>query len=228
LQNLDVESGITILDHLIENLSQIEAIDDIILGISEGIINADFIDFAEKRGIDYIIGDEGDVLSRLISCGKKADATDILRITSESPFPYLVPLNQSWENHVSGNFDATFLDGVIDGCGFEIISMDALEKSHKGGGDNHRSEFCTLFIRENKEDFLISFVTPPNDLIRMDLRLTIDNPEDLVLGRAIYQQFSHQAPDIDLHEVVEFLDKNPKLKELVAPFCELGYSTMYL
>jgi spore coat polysaccharide biosynthesis protein SpsF len=85
-----------------------------------------------------------------------------------------------------------------------------------------------LFIRENKEDFLISYVIPPNDLIRRDLRLTIDNPEDLVLGRAIYLQFSHQVPNIDLHEVVEFLDKNPKLKELVAPFCEVGYSTMYL
>ena len=27
--------------------------------------------------------------------------------------------------------DATFLDNIIDGCGFEILSMKALIRSHK-------------------------------------------------------------------------------------------------
>ena len=38
-----------------------------------------------------------DVLSRLIKCAKKIKATDILRITSESPFPYLVDLDKNWK-----------------------------------------------------------------------------------------------------------------------------------
>ena len=63
-----------------------------------------------------------DVLSRLIKCGKKLKATDILRITSESPFPHLENLPKIWKKHVLENYDATFLDNIVDGCGYEILN----------------------------------------------------------------------------------------------------------
>ena len=36
------------------------------------------------------------------------------------------------------------------------------------------------------------------------------------------------APMIPLIDAIQFLDNNESLKKLVAPFCEDGYSTMYL
>ena len=88
LQNLDNENGITILDNIVACLSSFDCIDSVVLGISEGDENLDFVDYANKKGLGYIIGDEADVLSRLIQCGKFVGATDIFRTTSESPFPY--------------------------------------------------------------------------------------------------------------------------------------------
>jgi len=226
LQNLDVESGTRILDNIIDCLKTISCIDEILLGISIGIENEVFINIAKQKGIRFIIGDEKDVLSRLIKCGHLANATDIFRVTSESPFLYTEPIEDFWIKHVSKNLDATFLDEIIDGTGFEIISLSALEISHKNGNEKHRSEYCSLYIRENKDQFKISKEICPDTLNRKDLRLTVDNPEDLTVCRILYKNFKSDAPRFSIQKMVEYLDSHQTLKNLIAPFTEIGYSTM--
>ncbi len=228
VQNLDVEDGVRIIDNIVDCLKTIVCIDEIVLGISEGIENEVFKTIAEEKGLRYVVGDQVDVLSRLISCGRLAAATDVFRVTSESPFPYFDEVEETWQSHQAEHADATFMDDVIDGCGFEILSLKALEESHAKGDAKHRSELCTLYIRENHQNFRIIKANPPEQLIRKDLRLTVDNPEDLVVCRKIYAAFKDAAPRIPVPGIVSFLDANPKLIELVAPFTEAGYSTMYL
>ena len=89
LQSLDIKSGLTIMDNIINSLKKVKCVKDIVLGISKGVENEDFVEYAKFNNIKYIRGNEIDVLSRLIKCGKKTSASDILRITSESPFPYV-------------------------------------------------------------------------------------------------------------------------------------------
>ena len=148
--------------------------------------------------------------------------------TSESPFLYFEEVDAYWEKYSSLNLDALFMEPIIDGCGFEIISLHALKASHMNGSAKHRSEMCSLYIREHADSFKVHKVEPPKIFQRYDLRLTVDNPEDLVVCRHIYQALSQHAPRIPLHEIVEFLDRNPDLIRLVAPFAESGYKTMYL
>jgi spore coat polysaccharide biosynthesis protein SpsF len=227
LQNLDVNNGVRILDNIIGCLKTLNCIDEIVLGISEGIENEIFKSIAKELKIRFIIGDQIDVLGRLIQCGQISGATDIFRVTSESPFLYFEPVEKLWLNHIAKGFDATFFDNVIDGCGFEIISMKALQTSHDRGEKRHRSELCTLYIRENRSDFNIETVLPPDKLIRKDLRLTVDNPEDLAVCRILYNAFKDDAPRFCIEKLIVYLDANPKLRELIAPFTESGYSLMY-
>ena len=228
LQNLDIDSGITILDNIINCLQNISAIDDVVLGIADGVENDAFVEYANNNDIKYIRGNEEDVLERLIKCGDISNTTDILRTTSESPFPYFDLIDEAWAQHVENKNDATFLDNIIDGCGFEILSLDALKRSHNEGEGRHRSELCTLYIRENKNQFKLGYVEPPEKLIRKDMRLTVDYPEDLIVCRAVYKKFKDYAPRIPLLDVVDYLDNNIQLLKLTSPFCEDGYNTMYL
>lgn len=227
IQNLDVENSIRIIDNIIDCLRTLHCIDEIVLGISEGVENEVFKSIAEEKGLRYVVGDQVDVLSRLVECGKLANATDIFRVTSESPFLYFEPVEDLWKQHQSEQADATFLDDVIDGCGFEIISLKALKESHDKGDKKHRSELCTLYIREHYKEFNIIKAEPPMELVRKDLRLTVDNPEDLAVCRIVFGAFKNQAPRIPVPEIVKFLDANPNLIELIAPFTEIGYTTMY-
>ena len=227
IQNLDVERGIRILDNIVDCLRTVDCIDEIVLGISEGIENEVFKNIAEVKGLRYVVGDQIDVLSRLVMCGQIAGATDIFRVTSESPFLYFEPIENLWRRHQEEQADATFMDDVIDGCGFEIVFLKALEESHAKGDKKHRSELCSLYIREHQQNFRIIKASPPMELIRKDLRLTVDNPEDLVVCRIVYNTFKSSAPRIPVTEIVAFLDTNPRLIELTAPYTEAGYATMY-
>lgn len=228
LQNLDIDKGYRIIDTIIGCLQSVACIDEIILGISEGTDNLVFQKIAEDFGLRYIVGDQIDVLSRLIACGDLGGATDIFRVTSESPFLYFEDVEDLWRLHVSENRDATMMDDIIDGCGFEFISLEALKISHHDGEDRHRSELCTLYIRENLDKFSVNQTKAPDKLNRKDLRLTVDYPEDLVVCRAVYQAFAHKAPRIPVAQIVDFLDANPHLIEITAPFTEAGYQTMYV
>lgn len=228
IQNLDVYNNYKIIDYIIDSLKMIECIDEVILGISNGIENKIFIEIANQKKLKYIVGDEIDVLNRLIMCGDTVNASDIFRITSESPFLYYQAVQSLWKNHLTNEYDATFFDDIVDGCGFEIIKLSALKKSHREGESKHRSELCSLYIRENKSKFKINQVSAPKSLYRKDLRLTVDNPEDLVLCRAVYNEFKEIAPKIPLEEIIFFLNKNPNLIKLTYPYTEEGYKTMYL
>ena len=227
VQNLDVENNTRIIDNIIACLQSIKCINEIVLGISEGIDNEVFIRIAEEKDLRYVIGDEIDVLSRLVKCGVVTDATDVFRVTSESPFLFFEPVEEAWKIHQDGHGDATFMDDVIDGCGFEIISLQALQESHEKGDQQHRSELCTLYIREHPEAYKIIKLEAPTRLVRKDLRLTVDNPEDLIVCRRVYAQFKDQAPLISVEKIVSFLDAHPHLIELTHPYTEDGYSTMY-
>lgn len=228
LQNLDIEKRVTVLEYMISSVRTYGVVSDIVLGISEGPDNVVFKDIAHRNGVDFIVGSEEDVLQRLIQCCEKAKGTDIFRLTTESPFTYFEAIDKAWGEHVGKNRDLTALDHLPDGSGFEIIRLEAYKRSWDRGQRKHRSELCSLYIRENKSEFNIGYVEIPQEIRRADIRLTIDYPEDLVLCRAVYQELRHFAPRIPLRDIINFIDSNPQLKALVDPFVEEGLKTMYL
>lgn len=228
LQNLDVDNGIRILDNIIACLRTISCIDEIVLGISEGGENEVFKTVAAERGIPFIVGDQKDVLRRLIQCGEQAGATDIFRVTSESPFLFFDPVEEFWRRHQAERADATFIWDIIDGAGFEIYTLEALRASHDRGESKHRSELCSLYVREHPSEFAVLKVDAPVELRRKDIRLTVDYPEDLVVCREVYMALKAQAPRISVPDIVRYLDQHPKLLALLAPYTEAGYATMDL
>lgn len=228
LQNLDIENRITILEYMISALKLYPHISEIVLGISEGSDNIVYKEIAEKNGVGYIVGSEEDVLSRLIECCENVYGSDIFRLTTESPFTFFEAIDEAWQLHVKEGNDLTALDNLPDGSGFEIIKLEAYQRSWMQGEKRHRSELCSLYIRENKDDFKIFSIEIPTQIKRTDIRLTVDYPEDLILCRAVYKEFNYLAPRIPLIKIIDFLDRNPELKRLVEPFVDKGLKTMYL
>lgn len=218
LQLLDVKQGVTILDHLIALLKSHAEISQVVLGISEGVDNTPFVDVAARWGIARIWGHPVDVLQRLIDCARAAGATDVFRVTTESPFIETSLLAAAWRRHVEQDNDVTSTDGVPEGTHFELYKLSALEASHARGGTDERSELCNLYIRRHPDEFKIDILDVPPAWRRQDIRLTVDYPEDLVLCRRVYAALKHRAPRIPVEEIIAYLDGQPELKALVAPF----------
>lgn len=220
LQLLDLERNITVLEHIVSVLRTEPVIGEIVLGVAEGPENEPFHRLARNLGIRSIVGDEIDVLARLIQCGEAGRATDVFRWTTESPFVYFEAIADAWARHCSAGNDVTSPGRVPNGCRFEIIQMQVLRKSHAEGESRHRSELCTLFVREHRDQFRVEVLDAPAAVHRPEVRLTIDYPEDLVLCRRVAEHFRDVTPCIPLARILEFLDIRPDLLALVAPYAQ--------
>lgn len=216
LQNLF--DGKTILDQIVDAIRLCTAIDAIVLGISEGSANLPFVDKAREYGVPHIIGDQRDVLMRLIQCGRAGAATDVFRVTTECPWFAYDMFPALWERHVERGNDITVCDRLPEGLHFEIYTLEALERSHQRGSSTDRSEFCSNYPRTHPGEFRIDVVLPREELRRMDLRVTVDYPEDLVVCREIARACRASMPHVAPTEIVGFLDARPDLKALVAPY----------
>lgn len=210
--------GVTILDQIVASIKAFPMIDEIVLGISEGNANAPFVDVAHKHDISYIYGDQHDVLMRLIQCGRMGGATDVFRVTTECPWFDYDLLETVWRNHLEHGNDITVTDRLPEGLLFEIWTLESLERSHQRGSSADRSEFCSNYARKHQQEFQIEIVLPVPELQRMDLRVTVDYPEDLILCREIAKANIDTMPLVPTKKIVEFLDSRPDLKKLVDPF----------
>jgi spore coat polysaccharide biosynthesis protein SpsF len=208
----------TILDQIIHALKRIPEIDEIVLGVSEGVANLPFIDVAHAHDVSYICGDPEDVLWRLIQCGRAGAATDVFRVTTECPWCAYDLIPRLWKHHVATGNDITVCDRLPEGLHFEIYSLDALERAHKRGAAGDRSEFCSNYPRTHPDEFKSTVFVPPATHSRMDLRVTVDYPEDLVLAREIARGCASKMPLVPLKEIIGFLDSRADLRALVSPY----------
>lgn len=205
-----------IIDHMITQIKSSKMIDDIVLAISSKPGNEVFIDYARKNQIKFVIGDDTNVLKRLIDGAKYVNADIIFRITPENPFIFWEGIDKTIQTHISGNYDFTTCFDVPLGTGFEVVNLAAFEKSHREGTKRHRSELCSLYINEHKKKFKIHHFSPSLELRRPEVRVTVDTPEDLYVTRAIFESLGDHKKLIPLKKIIQFLDKNPGLAKINA------------
>jgi len=210
-----VQGGITIIESLFEYLKEIKSIRKIVLAISEGYENNGFIHLAEKYNFPYVIGDEHDVLQRIIDATHQEETENVFRITTEGPFVIYEYADSIIYEFLQGNYDWASYKDSPEGTGFELISIDALEKSHKQGTKRNRSELVTSYIAENQNEFKILFKELPLHMQRPEVRLTVDYAEDLVFCQKIYKELKKKNKLISVEEIINFWDNNPDIRKPV-------------
>jgi spore coat polysaccharide biosynthesis protein SpsF len=211
-----ITRGLSILEHIVACLRTEPFIDEIVLAIANEAESLPVVAVAERLGCPYVLGDAYDVLGRLIQAGTYAEATDLVRQTTECPFYELESLGRQWRRHVEDGNDVTVVDHVPLGTAVEIYSMDCLRRSHANGLPEDRSEYVSNYVRFNQRLFRVGYVEPPVACRRPDIRLTVDYAEDLVVCQAVYAELLDQAPRIPVGAAISFLDRRPDLKGLVA------------
>ena len=204
----------SIIEFLVNQIKKSKLIDNIVLAVSKNPGNEIFIQFAKKNGLKFCLGDEDNVLKRIIKSGQMLNATTIVRTTPENPYIYWQGIDQLIESHMKGNHDLSFYQGLPLGSNLEIIEMESLLKSYKNSQKKHRGELSTLYFYEHPKEFKINEVLPDKILRRPQIRLTVDTPEDLILARIIFTNLSKGKSPIPLEKIIQFLDNNPSIQKI--------------
>lgn len=188
----------TILQLLIRQLKKSKLIDDVVLAISKNIGSDLYIKFAKETNTKFILGDEDDVVGRLLTGLKLVKANILVRITPENPFIYWEGIDKIISYHLSENSDLTFHGSLPLGSGLEIINLESLKQIHDKGSKKHRGELSTLYIYEHPKKFKISRFQPEKSLCKPNMRLTVDTPQDLWVARIIYEKLGNDGKPIPL------------------------------
>jgi spore coat polysaccharide biosynthesis protein SpsF len=146
-------------------------------------------DWATTNGVLCFRGDENDVLDRYFRCATQYEFDTIIRLTADNPFTDMDELDRLIEFHTVGGFDYAHSFGELPiGVGAEIMSFDALARSHSEGQADHHREHVNEYIQENPQIFGTGVLEPPAFKRAPKLRLTIDTPEDLLRARWLVER----------------------------------------
>ena len=143
LQNLSINPPINILKMIIETLKKSKSVSEIILAISSKKENLIYREIAQKNNLKFVFGPDDDVLKRLVLGSKKTAASDVFRVTTESPFISYEYIDKVWNIHKVKDNELTIFSNNIDGLGFQIFKSVSLMKSHKMGRKKH-NQLCDL------------------------------------------------------------------------------------
>jgi spore coat polysaccharide biosynthesis protein SpsF (cytidylyltransferase family) len=209
-----------VLLHIVERLSAVRAIDEIVAAIPEGQVDQPLRTFCREHRISFWAGSETDVLDRYFGTAKRYGGDPVLRITADCPLVDPGVVEQLIGMYQTGQFDYVAVaagadsEGLTegrfpDGLDAECCSFAALETAWRDATDVRDREHVTRFLWKNKQRFrcgkLFSEAHYPS------FRLTVDHPLDLELVRKIYSVLGDGGRVFPVAEVVALLERKPEL-----------------
>lgn len=211
-------AGKPLLTHLLERLCSLGGTEPVVLATSVAPENDVLVELAEGLGIRTFRGDENDVLGRHLALAETFGAEHLVRVTGDNPLTDVPLIETLVAAHLEADADYSYVpgDALLMGILSEVISRRALLTSHQDGDDRHRSELVTLYIKENLEAFKVLRADLPKELYRPEYRLTVDEPDDLVLMENIFDKLYRSGAVLQTIDAIRLLDEEPELAEINA------------
>lgn len=202
--------GTPLIGLLLGRLSRAKLVDQVVLATSMDRRNDPLCEYVGGMGFRIHRGSENDVLDRYYRVAEETDAETVVRITGDCPLvdPELVDeviakLVESGADYASNTQPATYPDGLD----VEVFSRSVLRTAWQNATVPGDREHVTPFIK-NCGDFECVSVTHVVD--QATLRWTVDEPEDLLLVRRIFEHFSPRR-DFAWLEVLAFAESEPEI-----------------
>jgi spore coat polysaccharide biosynthesis protein SpsF len=215
-----------VLDLMIERLKTINQINDIIIATT---INKDddiIEQIAKENNVKFFRGSEEDVLGRVVGVINFFKTDIVVQITGDNP---LVDKNLTEElisffldNYKkydficndAGIYNSKYKKEFPLGLNTKIFKSSILIEVEKKTKNPVDREHIVNYILKNSDQFKVLSYKAPPQLCRQDVRLTLDYMEDFNLIRLVYENLYPQNKNFNIMNVIDFLDKNLKIKNL--------------
>jgi spore coat polysaccharide biosynthesis protein SpsF len=213
--------GIPVLKHIVDRLSSVKQINNVVIATSVLEINDEIAAFCKAEKIDSYRGSENDVLSRFYKTALKYPSENYIRVTGDCPLidPLLVEslidhffdqnLDYSGIATGAGVANSGFVGRYPDGLDTEIFTFNTLQRAYNEAEGLQFREHVTPYIWKNPEKFKLGiFMSKEKDY--SSYRWTLDNIEDYHLIKWIYSKLYPQNPNFNMYDVLDLLDSNKK------------------
>ncbi len=204
--------GKPIIEHMIDRLKLSKLADEIIICTSTNPQDDILVDVAEKKRIKWFRGSDEDVLDRLFNAAKKFNIDFIVSTTADNPLTDPLYIDKIIQKFKETNADYITCKKLPLGAFSYGIKVKALEKVIELKKEKDTEIWGRFF--EEIDEFKKIELEVEDELNHPEIRLTVDEKEDLELIRKIFDNFYSHKKDFELKEVVKYLLDNPDLMNL--------------
>lgn len=207
----------TVMGFMMERLKKLRHLGPVILATSEDP-SCDPLEKEARRvgGIEIIRGDEHNVLSRFMTAIEKYKLDVIIRITGDNTFNEARIIEGMAEHLIRYKLDLVdnFRGPMPFPLGFnlDVITADALHRTWAATDKvEEDTQHVVVYARKNtRRGFKFGYYEAPYK-IPMEMRLTVDAPEDYEVIKNVYAQFKDPLNDITLERVLDLWVNKPQL-----------------
>ena len=213
--SMDID-GKSMLERVVNRLKRAKLIDDIVIATTINREDDKTVELASKIEVAIYRGSEEDVLDRYYQAAKENGAEHIVRITADCPLIDPDIVDRVMEKHLSteADYTANIIKRTFSrGFDVEVFKFDALEIVREKSDNQYDREHVTPYFRDHPELFKIENILANDDEGRPELRLCVDENEDLTLIKKIYENIEN-IDRATASEIVKFIADNPQLKKI--------------
>lgn len=208
LMELPFASGTTILEHIVKRIQLSTVVDEIVIATSNYADDDAIFEEARRLQTKTFRGSKDNVLERFIKAGEQYELDIIIRITGDNPIIFTELLDSGIKNHINGEFDYTYCEGLPVGTNYEIVNLNTLKKILSGETSNDDKEHVTFYIKSNPDRFSINRTkhSIPDNV--KDLRFTVDYPSDYAFMNVLFNYLERETINYSLTDIYQFLSHN--------------------
>jgi len=202
----------------LERIRRCNSLDQIILATSSNA-DDDILDSTVRAaGFPVFRGSLNDVLERFRDCADSEHADTVVRLTGDCPLtdPKLIDelvgefYREDWD--YLANCAVGDQLSVPDGFDAEVFRAELLERAAREANLPSEREHVTPWFRS--ENAGLRWAHFRHEPVRPYYRVTVDDPVDLEVVRAVVKALEPQDPDFGVDSVVNYLNQHPEIAAL--------------
>lgn len=210
-------AGKPLLQHMVERLRKVSAIDKIIIATTTNPEDDAVAELAGVIGAGLYRGSENDVLSRVLDAAR-IHGTDILvQTTGDCPLIDPEIVGQMIDHYTFAGCDYvsnTLTRSYPIGMDTQVYHRNVLEDVAARTSDPADREHVSSYIYRHPERYSLSNLHAPDALFDPLLRLTLDTPEDYEVIRRVFDALYPGNPDFVLEDILALLKRNPDWRKI--------------
>lgn len=212
----------SILQLLVERLLAYNKNLPIVIATSSHSGDNPIADLALELAVPVFRGEENDVLKRFIGCAGHFGFKEVIRVCADNPFLDL----ELFDNLINASQDENLdyssyqlrdnLPAIRSHWGIfaEYTTLNALNKASIATPEAFYHEHVTNFIYGHPDLFRLQWLNAPQNVYdRLDIRLTIDTPEDFISMQRLYAFLVESEKAITFKNILHALIVFPEIQE---------------
>jgi len=209
-------NGKPLLWHVVTRLKYSDLIDDIIVATTVNAKDDVIETWCKNENVKCFRGSEDDVLDRYYQASLAFPSDYVVRVTADDPFKEPGVIDQVIGKLINENLDLVtdnFPPSFPEGLDCEAFTFEILRTMALNATDPFEREHVTQYVYRNPDRFKIGNVS--SDIPLSHLRWTIDNTEDYLMVKEIYNKRNKDSNDILLmDEILSILKENPDIENI--------------